>query len=64
MWITYGGRAREDRKFVENINDVIICLVCCIVKHRLKVQRRIDTFLKFDNRASVNSQIKYPKVEY
>ena len=57
MWITYGGRARKDGKFVENINDVIIYLVCCIVEHRLKVQRGIDTFLKFDNRISGNSQI-------
>ena len=57
MWITYGGRARKDRKFVENINDVIICLVCCIVEYRLKVQQGIDTFLKFDNKASGNSQI-------
>ena len=54
MWITYRGKARKDGKFVENLNDVIICLVCCIVEHRLKVQRGIDKFLKFANKASGN----------
>ena len=55
MWKTYGKRARDDNKFVENINDVIICLICCIVEHRLHVIRGKDGFAKFDYRARGNT---------
>lgn len=41
------SQAERDRKFVENINDVLISLNCCVVEHRLKS----DTYFKFDNRA-------------
>ena len=59
MWVTYGGRAKRDKKFVENINDVLISLMCCVVKHRLKILRGVDTYIKFDNRARGNTLVDY-----
>ena len=59
MWVTYGGRAKRDKKFVENINDVLISLMCCVVEHRLKIVRGVDTYIKFDNRARGNTLMDY-----
>ena len=42
MWATYATRAKKDSKFIENINDVLICLICCLVEHRLKFIRVIQ----------------------
>ena len=55
MWTTYGGRAKKDKQFAENINDVLISLVCCVVEHRLKIRRGIETYIKFDYRARGNT---------
>ena len=37
MWVSWGNRAKNDDKFIQNINDVVICLICCVVEHRLRV---------------------------
>ena len=68
MWTTFGGRAKKDPKFAENINGVLICLVCCVVEHRLKILAGVDIFARFDNRARgkrlrLNGQLRDSSVE-
>ena len=59
MWITWGPRAKKDTKFIDKINNVLICLLCCVIEHQLHVTRGEKTFTKFDNRARGNTFVLY-----
>ena len=56
MWKPYGKRVEDDSKFVENVNDVIICVICCVVEHRLGILGGRDVYAHFDNRSRGNTQ--------
>ena len=57
----YGKRVRDENKFVGNINDVVICLICYVVEHRLGVIQVKDRFVsKFDYRVCSNTLYNMP----
>ena len=55
MWKTHSKRAWDVNKFGDNINDIIICLICCVIEHQLQVVHGEDGFAKFDYRARGNT---------
>ena len=63
MWKTYGKRVEDDSKFVENVNDVIICLICCVVEHRLGMLWGREVYGHFYYRSRGNIQYNIPDIQ-
>ena len=60
---TYSKRVEDDSKFVENVNEVIICLICCVVEHRLGILRGRAVYAHFDNRSRDNTEYDIPDIQ-
>ena len=63
MWKTYRKKVEDDSKFVDNVNDVIICIICCVVEHRLGILCGSDVYAHFDNRSRGNTQYDIPDIQ-
>ena len=63
MWKTYRKKVEDDSKFVDNVNDVIICIICCVVEHWLGILCGSDVYAHFDNRSRGNTQYDIPDIQ-